>query len=129
MMLARAFYTNAAQGLILSLVFAFLVLLVSTRNIIVATLNAFTIGSVLVSVTGMIYMWGWKLGMAESLGMDLFVGFSVDYIVHVGHCYAESYHETRKEKMDSAYKNIGLAVLSGCVTTMISAIFMTFTKV
>lgn len=59
MILERSIYSNAVQGLVLSMVFAFLVLIVSTHNIIVATLNVITIGGVLASVTGMIYMWGW----------------------------------------------------------------------
>src|SRR5258708_40177209 len=101
----------------MSITFAFIVLIITTHNIIVAVLNVITIAGVLASITGMIYMWGWRLGITESLGMDLFVGFSVDYIVHVGHQYAESFMTTRKDRMDLAYKNIGLAVISGCVTT------------
>lgn len=66
-------------------------LLFSTGNIIVAILNVITIIAVLTSVTGLIYMIGWKLGVTESLGVDLFVGFSVDYIVHVGCHYVHSY--------------------------------------
>lgn len=80
----------------MSLVFAFIVLVITTHNIVVAVLNVLTIAGVLSSVIGMLYMWGWKLGVTESLGIDLIVGFSVDYIVHVGHQYAEGYHVTRK---------------------------------
>jgi hypothetical protein len=79
----------------MSTLFAFLILIITTHNIIVAILNVLTIAGVLASIIGMIYMWGWRLGITESLGMDLFVGFSVDYIVHVGHQYGESFHVTR----------------------------------
>lgn len=109
--------------------FAFVVLILTTHNIYVAVLNVLTIAGVLASIIGMIYMWGWRLGVTESLGMDLFVGFSVDYIVHVGHQYAESIYETRQDRMNHAYKHIGLAVISGCATTFISATFMIFTKI
>jgi len=59
----------------------------------------------------------------------LFVGFSVDYIVHVGHGYVESIHDKRIERMDATYKHIGFAVIAGCITTLISALFMLGTGV
>ena len=73
--------------MLLCLIFAFIVLILTTQNIIIAALSVFTIGGVLSSVMGVIYLVGWKLGIAESLGLDLFVGFSVDFVVHVAHQY------------------------------------------
>ena len=104
--------------------FAFFVLMVMTQNIIVAVFNVISILGVLITITGMVYYMGWHMGIVESLGLDLFIGFSVDYIVHVGHCYVDSIYDSRKARMDNAYKNIGGAVLSGCMTTSISAFFM-----
>ena len=117
-------FSNTIQGIILCIVFAFCVLLIMTHNVIVASINVIAIGGVLLTVIGMIYMVGWDLGTTESFGIDLFIGFSVDYIVHVGHCYVESIYDTRKSRMDHAYKNIGAAVLSGAMTTSISGFFM-----
>ena len=73
--------------MVLCLAFAFGVLIIATSNIFTAMYSVITIGAVLTSVCGFIYCIGWKLGIGESLGLDLFVGFSVDYVVHVAHCY------------------------------------------
>lgn len=83
---------------------------------------------VLSSVVGMIHILGWKLGVTESLAMDLFVGFSVDYIVHVAHEYLQSPLPYRGQRVLHLYKNIGVAVFSGACTTLISATILLFTK-
>ena len=55
-----------------------------------AVLNVTSISGVLFSILGMIYLLNWSLGVTESIGIDMFIGFSVDYIVHVGHCYVDN---------------------------------------
>ncbi|CDW73800.1 resistance-nodulation-cell division superfamily [Stylonychia lemnae] len=126
----KAFFQNAFQGLLISLAFAFVVIIVATQNIIVTLLAVITISCVLSSVIGMIQLIGWKIGISESLAMDFFVGFSVDYIVHVAMAYSECREiTTRRDKMNHAFSNIGLAVFSGAITTIISAIFLLFTSI
>jgi predicted RND superfamily exporter protein len=124
MMLENSFYENAIQSLSLCVAFAFLILIIVTRNVIVAVFNVISMAGVLLTVCATLYLIGWDLGMIESCGLDLFVGFSVDYIVHVGHCYVDSIYEDRKQRMDEAFKNIGFAVISGCITTFISSCFL-----
>jgi protein dispatched 1 len=85
MITEKTFVSNAIQGLVLSVVFASVVLLLATRNIFVTMYSVGIIVCVISSVLGVIQLIGWKLGIAESLATDFFVGFSVDYIVHVSH--------------------------------------------
>lgn len=129
MMTEKAFFTSAITGLALSMAFAFAVLILSTLNIIVAIIAVITIACVLCTVIGMIQIIGWRIGVSESLAMDFFVGFSVDYIVHVAMAYIDSIYDTRAERMNSAYRHIGLAVFSGAITTIISAVFLLFTSI
>jgi hypothetical protein len=84
-MTEKLFVTNAVQGLILSLVFASVVLLFATHNVILTLYSVLMIACVISSVLCIIQLIGWKLGIAESLATDFFVGFSVDYIVHIAH--------------------------------------------
>ena len=129
MVLQQAFFSNAIQGLILSLAFAFSVLIVTTQNIVVAFFSVLTIGCLLASVISIIQIMNWQLGISESLGIDLFVGFSVDYIVHVSHQYVDSIYDTRTKRMDDTFQNIGMAVFSGAVTTFSSATFLLFARI
>lgn len=65
--------------------------------------TVFVIGSVSASVLAIMNLMGWTLGFTESLGVDLFVGFSVEYIVYVGYKYSGSMQDSRKDKMDNTF--------------------------
>ena len=91
--------------------------------------TVFVIGSVSASVLGIMNLMGWTLGFSESLGVDLFVGFSVEYIVYVGYRYSSCMYEIKKERMDYTFQSIGLTVFSGAITMLISGIFITVSEV
>ena len=67
---------------------------------------------------------GWSLGIAESVGLIVFVGFSVDYIVHMCHQYVESTHESRKKRMDSFFQEFGTTILNGAYTSFVAGLFL-----
>jgi len=58
-----------------------------------------------------------KLGTAESISLVVLIGFSVDYIVHLSADYMHSAHHKRYDKMRQAYREMGVSILSGCITT------------
>jgi len=41
---------------------------------------------------------GWELGVAESMGIVILIGFSVDYVVHLSSHYSHSPHPKRAER-------------------------------
>lgn len=47
-----------------------------------------------------IYLNDFALGIAESIGIIVFIGFSVDYVVHMSHQYVESVFDKRKNRVD-----------------------------
>merc|ERR1719171_2424424 len=67
----------------------------------------------------------WTFGPVEAIGLILFVGFSVDYTLHV----AEAFHHAPPPKVENAYKHVGRAVTSAAVTTAGSAFFLFFCTV
>lgn len=73
------------QGMSLSIIFSFLVLLVATKNFFLSLFAMFTIGSVIATTMGAIQVHGWKLSLPETMCLIIFIGFSVDYIVHMAH--------------------------------------------
>jgi predicted RND superfamily exporter protein len=127
MVTERIFVTNAVQGLVLSIAFASVVLLFATHNILVTLYSVLMITCVISSVLGVMQLIGWNLGVAESLATDFFVGFSVDYIVHIAHQYVDAPHTDRRGRIRSAYANIGVALFSGAATTFIAVTFLLFT--
>ena len=67
-----------------------------TLNIITTIYCVIAIAGILGSILAIIQIIGWELGVSESLAMIVFVGLSVDYVVHIAHHYCESVHLTRK---------------------------------
>lgn len=112
------------QGLGCSLFFAWLVLMLTTNNIILSTMSLLAIISVIMSVIASIKIEGWSLGIPESIGIIIFVGFSVDYIVHMCHQFNESANDKRKKKTDTAFFNIGSTIIMGAATSFMSGFFL-----
>jgi len=70
------------------------------------------------------YGLGWEIGVSESLAMVILIGFSVDYVVHLSSDYVHSAHYSRHDKMQQSYQEMGVSILSGCVTTFGSGVFL-----
>jgi protein dispatched 1 len=113
----KAFVSGAIQGTLISMLFAFLVLLFSTLNIMIALYSILSIGGIVVSAISVMEMSGWTLGIIESIAMVILIGFSVDYVVHLANHYVESVYEDRYRKMQESLGSIGISILSGAITT------------
>merc|ERR1712028_299835 len=70
---------------------AFAVLALATRNGPLALVATTAIGFIVASVLGFVkYFNNWDLGIAETIAGIIVIGFSVDYVVHMGHMYIEA---------------------------------------
>lgn len=72
---------------------------------------------VVMSVLAVMVWNGNELGTSESIAIVILIGFSVDYIIHFSHSYIESRYNTRFDKMRQSYREMGVSILSGCLTT------------
>ena len=72
---------------------------------------------VIVTIMTIMHLRDLKLGTAESISLVVLIGFSVDYIVHLSADYMHSAHLKRYDKMRQAYREMGVSILSGCLTT------------
>ena len=122
----RSFISNAVQGMLIALAFAFVILTLSTLNIIIALFSAFSIGAIMISVMAFMELQGWEFGVIESLGCVISIGFSVDYVVHIANHYVESVYIDRHNRIRDALKQIGVSVLGGFITTFGAGCFLFF---
>ena len=60
----------------------------------------------------------------ESLNLVLVVGLSVDYCVHLAEGYARCKKPDRKSRVQNALEEVGISVLSGCLTTLGASFFL-----
>eukprot|EP01045_Picozoa_sp_COSAG04_P016151 COSAG04_NODE_1326_length_7211_cov_1.774606_3_plen_695_part_00 len=80
------YITYAVLGIFCAIGLAYVVLVVATNNLIVASAAVLTIFAVVACVLGIMVLMGWQLGMTESICLTILAGFCVDYIVHFAHC-------------------------------------------
>ena len=79
------------QGIAIALGFAFCVLLIATHNLLLTIISVFCVAYVIVSVVAIMVLKEWQLGVSECICVVILIGFSVDYIVHLGADYMHSH--------------------------------------
>merc|ERR1719231_1215163 len=94
MITEEALVLSLLKGLAICFPIAFVVLLMATQNIFIALYATMSIGFIVLSVLGACKAYfDWNLGISESIAGIIVIGFSVDYVVHLGHMYMEGGHE------------------------------------
>jgi len=121
-----AFVSNAIKGMLISVAISFAMLIISTRDVVISAFAIVTIAGIVSCVSGFIYIMGWEMGVTESISLVILVGFSVDYVVHLGNSFIESQATDRKERMRDSLKEIGVSVLGGALTTFGSSQLLWF---
>ena len=120
------FVRSALQGIGIAMPIAFLVLIISTRNWIVAIFATIDIVGIMACVLALIDLYEWQFGISESISVVIIIGFSVDYVVHLANAYLESTAEKREDRLSFSLLTMGVSVASGAVTTFLSGFFMQF---
>jgi predicted RND superfamily exporter protein len=115
----KAFVKGAFQGIITSIIFSFLVLMVTTRNLITSLISIFCVTVIILSIITFMHWNGQQFGQDESIAVVMLIGFAVDYVLHLGTDYMHSLAPTRFEKMKQSYKEMSLSISSGCATTFL----------
>ena len=125
----QEFIRSAVQGMLIAITFAFIILVVSTLNIIVAGYATLSVAGIIVCVMGVMQLADWKFGITESISCVILIGFSVDYVVHLAAHYCESKQTSRYAKMQESLKQIGISIFGGAITTLLAGFALFFCTV
>jgi len=102
------------------------VLVFSTTNLLVSIYAIMSIGFIVAGVLGIVKWNGGSLGTAEAVAGVIVIGFSVDYVIHLGHMFVDAAHSeglrTCLERFIYASENMVATVLAGAVTTFGAAL-------
>ena len=120
----QAFYDGVFQGVSISAVLAFSIMIISTQNILIATYAIISVLWIVLTVVGIMVMNGYELGVSESIAMVIIIGFSVDYVVHLGAHYVHKKSPDRTDRTSDALGAMGVSIFSGAVTTFGSGVFL-----
>ncbi len=127
--LQRSLSIGAYQSAGLSFVFAFVVLLVTSRSIIATTLGILNIIAIVACIVGLLVLRGWELNIMESVIMAVAVGLSVDFSAHYAHTYLHSPKKgSREASVTYMLSTMGNSVFTGALTTFIAGAFMCFAQ-
>ena len=91
----RAFFVNAINGMVISVCFACVVILLATGNWIITLYAIHCVGFICAAEMALQHLNGFEMGVAESIGTIMVIGFSVDYVVHLAAHYIHSATFTR----------------------------------
>ena len=94
---------GAVEAWVISNGCAFLGIFLFTQNILVALYTTVSIMGIVVVLAGYMVMYEkWEFGAIEAISITIFVGFSVDYCLHLAHAYNSSVHRNRFLKVSPA---------------------------
>jgi len=115
----KAFVRGAFQGIIASIIFSFIILMVVTRNFVTSIVSIFCVTVIILSIITFMHWNGQQFGSDESIAVVMLIGFAVDYVLHLGTDYMHSSQATRFERMRQSYREMGISISSGCATTFL----------
>merc|ERR1719188_247302 len=90
MVMQRSLLKSLLQSIGTCLILAWVILCLATTNWIMATLSLMCIIAILIGFAGCLPIFGFSLGIFESVGLIVVLGLSVDYTVHIAHSYNEA---------------------------------------
>ena len=99
------------------MIMSFLVLVVSTRNIILSLFAILTVFSVILITIAILVLLGWELNILESVVITLAIGLSVDFTLHYGIMYKLSGQTDRACSVRSSLASVGSPVTMAAFTT------------
>lgn len=106
------------------MLFNFFIMVFLTKDIIVTALSTFSLGMIVSNMLCTISFMDWQIGVVESTGVIVFIGISVDYVVHFGYSYVTAPFSNRRDRTQHAFKSIGSTIFASGLTTIFSAIFL-----
>ena len=117
---------NVYLGLAVCFPGVFLVLTLSTGNVVLAFYSTVTIAGIVTTVIGVGAggIMGWDLGTTEAIAAVITIGFSVDYCVHLANAYIENDAKDRETRTRIALTTMGISVTAGAITTIIAGAFL-----
>lgn len=117
---------NVYLGLAVCFPMVFVVLSMSTGNVLLALYSTVTIAGIVTTVIGVGAggIMGWDLGTTEAIASVIVIGFSVDYCVHLANAYIENDATDRETRTRIALTTMGISVTAGAITTVIAGLFL-----
>lgn len=117
-MTQKALVRSMFTGIGVMVVVALVTLMIATLNWTIAVLAMLSIAGIIAMLLGIIRILGWDLGISESIGVVISIGYSFDGAAHIATAYIESKSKSRADKTRDALTDLGISILFGVLTTL-----------
>ncbi|ELU10067.1 hypothetical protein CAPTEDRAFT_221431 [Capitella teleta] len=118
--LVKSISSSVYYSIILSVSVAFIVMFLTTMNLIITIYAIISIGFAIAATVACLVFLGWHLNIVESMTLSLAVGLSIDFTIHYGVAYRWSPASTSQGRTRESYKRVGPAVAVGALTTFLA---------
>ncbi|XP_071961976.1 protein dispatched homolog 1-like [Antedon mediterranea] len=112
------------NSLMLSVSIATIVLLLTTRNLLITLYAMLSISGAIFLTIGILVFLGWELNILESVIISIAVGLSIDFTVHYGVAYQLAQEKDRESKVIFSVSQMGCAISMAALTTFVAGAFM-----
>lgn len=123
---------SALQSTVVAAIIAGIVILVLTANVLVALYCTIAIGLVIGLVTGIVVLYGWSLGIIESVIFSTAIGMSCDFVAHLGFAYRQANQRgeetTREGLVAVAISRIAAPITAAALSTALCGLLMQFSS-
>lgn len=117
---------SAYFGMGASLILAFVIIVLSTKDFVLTCTAVLTIFLIVVALIASIVWIGWSVSVLESICLTILVGLSVDYTIHLANSWRESDLKNREKRLQGTLLEIGISVFSASITTLLACIPLFF---
>ncbi|KRY17713.1 Protein dispatched -like protein 1 [Trichinella patagoniensis] len=105
------------------------VLLLTTRNVLVITMAMMTIVAVILTLSVCLVLLEWQLNVIESTTLTLATGLSFDYTLHYAATYLLVRRTGSRKPVEEIFCKVGSPVFMSMLTTAVGGLCMTFSSV
>ncbi|XP_022109848.1 protein dispatched homolog 1-like isoform X3 [Acanthaster planci] len=122
--LQKSLATDTPISMGLSLAIAGVVLLLTTRNILISLYAMLSIAGAFSLTVGTLVLLGWRLNIFESAILTLAIGLSVDFTIHYGVAYRLAPSNLREDRTLSSLTAVGSAIAIAAFSTFVAGALM-----
>ena len=122
--LQKSIANGTYYSIILSLSVAFVVMLLTSLNVLITIYALITITLAIAATIASLVFMGWELNIIESVTISLAVGLSIDFTIHYGVAYRLSGEVYRKARVRESFARVGSAVVMAALTTFLAGAAM-----
>ena len=124
----KALFMNSIKGMLVSICFACTVVFLATGNWIVTLYAIHAVGFICACQLALLKLKGAEMGISESVGILLTIGYSVDYVVRLAVVYIQSHQISRFDRTTEAITKMGVSLFNGAMATVGSTCALFFSQ-